>query len=57
MQCVVACNEATYANPPPTGTIVTVKHEGVKASGRLNRPVYFRIRKDVTWEDLKIAQL
>jgi ATP-dependent DNA ligase len=55
MQCIVACNEATYANPPKEGIIVTVKHEGVKASGKLNRPVYFRIRKDVTWEDLQKA--
>ena len=39
-------------NPPKIGSIITVKHQGLTTGGKPRFPVFFRVRSDVSWDDL-----
>eukprot|EP01027_Heterolobosea_sp_BB2_P009359 GEZU01013802.1.p1 GENE.GEZU01013802.1~~GEZU01013802.1.p1 ORF type:complete len:261 (-),score=102.48 GEZU01013802.1:150-932(-) len=49
---VVQCSSATYAKPPEPGTIITVLHNGFLKSGKFRTPYFYRVRKDVEWQDV-----
>ena len=34
------------------GDVITVKHQGVNMHGTLQFPKFYRVRTDVTWENL-----
>jgi hypothetical protein len=40
--CIVKCPEVILNTPPPLGSTVTVKHQGVYSTGILKNPVYWR---------------
>ena len=33
------------------GTVVTVKYYGINIHGKLQQPMFYRIRTDITWKD------
>ena len=45
MKCMVSYPDTLEA--PPIGSIISVKHSGCLSSGVLNKPVFWRERKDV----------
>lgn len=49
---MVRCDTDITCDPPAVGSIVTVKHSGYYSTGKLKQPVFWRERKDVTWEDI-----
>jgi ATP-dependent DNA ligase len=57
LEVTVACKKQDYDNPPPIGSVITVKYDGTTANGKIQLnhgfPMYMRIRPDVAWEELK----
>jgi DNA ligase-1 len=52
-QTTVKCSLWDYENPPPRGTVVTVKYGGeYETTGKLKHGILLRIRRDMTWEDV-----
>jgi len=49
---MVRCDGATFQNPPPVGSIITVNHEGLYSSAKLRAPHFFRERNDITWDQV-----
>jgi hypothetical protein len=39
-------------NPPAPGSVISVKHSGYFSNGRLKKPVFWRERKDLKWENI-----
>jgi DNA ligase-1 len=53
VQTFVKCTPYDYENPPPAGTVLTVKHSGeYESTGKLKHGILLRERKDMTWEDV-----
>ena len=46
----VRCFSEVIQNPPPIGSIVTVKHSGIFSTGTLKEPVLWRERADLEAE-------
>eukprot|EP01124_Arcella_intermedia_P022918 TRINITY_DN3525_c2_g1_i3.p1 TRINITY_DN3525_c2_g1~~TRINITY_DN3525_c2_g1_i3.p1 ORF type:complete len:151 (-),score=29.48 TRINITY_DN3525_c2_g1_i3:101-553(-) len=50
VQCIVKCTAWDYSYPPPTGTVLTVKHNGFyNSSQKLKYPFLLKIRTDGNW--------
>jgi len=49
---LVKCSAFDYHHPPSVGTVITIRHTGYHISGKPKFPVFLRVRKDVTWEDI-----
>src|SRR5438045_1808821 len=53
---MVRCNQSVLENPPPIGTIITVKHSGNYANGRHKQPIFWRERKDTALHELTLSK-
>eukprot|EP01126_Amoeba_proteus_P039135 TRINITY_DN4111_c0_g1_i9.p1 TRINITY_DN4111_c0_g1~~TRINITY_DN4111_c0_g1_i9.p1 ORF type:complete len:369 (-),score=58.74 TRINITY_DN4111_c0_g1_i9:116-1222(-) len=54
VSCIVKCSGWDYRNPPPEGSVLTVKHMGYyKTSRKLKFPFMLRCRPDLSWSLLK----
>src|SRR5690349_11370693 len=53
---MVWCFNSVLSNPPAVGSIITVKHAGNYANGKLKQPIFWRERKDILWNDLSHEQ-
>eukprot|EP01124_Arcella_intermedia_P006578 TRINITY_DN13902_c0_g1_i1.p1 TRINITY_DN13902_c0_g1~~TRINITY_DN13902_c0_g1_i1.p1 ORF type:complete len:269 (-),score=55.28 TRINITY_DN13902_c0_g1_i1:403-1209(-) len=55
VQCVVKCSGWEYSFPPPPGTVLTVKHNGIfDSSQKMKYPFLLRVRNDLDWNELKL---
>lgn len=52
MHCVVGCHRQVLEEPPSIGSVITVQHNGSYQSGTLRHPFFWRVRRDVPWEQL-----
>lgn len=52
-EVMVECLQGDVVDPPTLGSIITVKHEGTYANGKLRSPTFWRIREDINWKDAK----
>jgi len=50
--CVIRCSGADFSHPPAEGTILTVKHNGHWKSGKPKYPYFYRVRRDLNWDDV-----
>ena len=48
----VACSLDVYEKPPEVNSVITVTYQGTYLSGKLKYPFFYRLRKDVTWEEV-----
>ena len=57
MEVTIACKKQDIDNPPPIGSVITIKYDGTTAQGKLHLnhgfPTYMRLRPDVVWQELK----
>lgn len=53
--CIIPCSLYDYTNPPAPGSVLTIRHVGFtkEMHGKPRYPYFMRVRRDVTWEDLK----
>ena len=55
-EIIVKCNEAIYAQPIETGTVLTIKYDAIDKNGKFvynhNFPFYMRKRDDMTWDQI-----
>src|SRR4051794_2466991 len=56
LKVMVECFQRELDDPPEIGSIVTVKHAGTLANGKLRSPMFWRERKDVLWEEICMSQ-
>eukprot|EP01124_Arcella_intermedia_P022236 TRINITY_DN3269_c1_g1_i4.p1 TRINITY_DN3269_c1_g1~~TRINITY_DN3269_c1_g1_i4.p1 ORF type:complete len:248 (-),score=54.34 TRINITY_DN3269_c1_g1_i4:53-796(-) len=50
---IVKCSSWDYMFPPPPGTVITVKHNGLfKTSQKMKFPFLLKVRTDLNWEQL-----
>jgi hypothetical protein len=49
---IVQCVQSILHTPPPIGSVITVQHFGSYNNGRLKHAVFWRVRNDISWEDV-----
>jgi hypothetical protein len=52
MNCYVGCPREILNNPPPIGSVITVKHSGFFSTGTLRHAFYWRQRPDILWSTI-----
>ena len=52
MESIIGCYPQILEDPPPIGSVLTIKHFGYYQNGLLRHPFYWRIRVDLSWEDI-----
>ena len=52
LESVIGCYQQIIEDPPPIGSVLTVKHFGYYQNGILRHPFYWRIRYDLSWQDI-----
>jgi hypothetical protein len=52
IELVVACTESVLTNPPPVGSVITVKHSGFYKNGTMRHPFYWRVRTNILWNHI-----
>jgi len=48
----VRCFKEVLENPPSIDSVLTIKHTGFFSTGRVRDPFFWRIRKDISWDDI-----
>src|SRR5690348_9753036 len=57
LDVMVQCFQNTLENPPAIGAVITVKHLGSNFDGKLKKPMFWRERKDVSWEQFSLLHV
>src|SRR5690349_18970288 len=52
MECIVGCFQQVLEDPPPMGSVITVKHNGAFQNGTLRHPFFWRLKEGVHWHEL-----
>ena len=52
LESIIGCYQHVLEDPPPIGSVITVKHFGYHQNGTLRHPFYWRIRFDLSWQDI-----
>ena len=57
VECTVRCFQDVLRDPPPIGSMITVKHAGIyNSTGMLKQPIFWRERKDIQWNSFTSDQ-
>jgi hypothetical protein len=52
LEGIIRCYPQVLEDPPPIGSVLTVKHFGFHQSGALRHPFYWRLLVDLSWQDI-----
>jgi ATP-dependent DNA ligase len=51
--CTVYCSPEVFTHPPKTGSVLTIRHAGIKQTGKYKYPFFVRERFDITWDQVR----
>jgi hypothetical protein len=54
LETVIGCHQQTLQDPPPIGSVLTVKHVDYHQNGVLRHPFYWRLSFDLSWQDISL---